>query len=383
MRPLIRLLLIAIVCLAIPASAEAATPFTAGDGGDPSVAVGSDGTGHVVWETDAANTQVGYCRVSSEATSCNRTEILSFPGSTEAQGAGKAEVFTPAPEKVVIVAGCWLCPTGTENRIYRWISTNNGASFSSPTEIGTGPDTNGRGAWLDDVSIYVGTTDSHVKAAVTDLEPGVLFASGGLFVYGPEVARVQGTTKLVTATNDLAVVKYGVYNGSPLSAVNINKVANWEVDKTLPSPEPDNSNTAVTMSARSQVMRRMKLSLQSSGQFRREDVADDQAAVGRVLAAHDADRVVVALAQRGRQHHDGLAAAVGAERAGGGGPRLGVAQDLVDRVVVLRQALDPQVQRRAGVAAAQVRVRGGTGCGEVAERDVVAGARRPRRLRTR
>ena len=245
MRLLIRSLLIATACLSLPASAQAATPFTAGDGGDPSVAVGSDGTGHIVWETVASNTQVGYCRVSSEATSCNRTEILDFPGSTEAQRAGKAEVFTPAPEKVVIIAGCWLCPTGTQNRIYRWISTNNGASFGAPVEIGTGPDTNGRGAWLDDVSIYVGTSAANAKAALVDGTDGVTYATGGLFVYGPEVVRVPGTNKLVAATNDLAVVKYGVYKGSPLSAANINNVANWEVDKTLSSPEPDNSNTAL------------------------------------------------------------------------------------------------------------------------------------------
>src|SRR4029077_18621961 len=50
-------------------------------------------------------------------------------------------------------------------------------------------------------------------------------------------------------------------------------------------PQPTaTSAPAVSMSARSQVMRRMKLSLQSSGQFRREDVAQDQPAVGLVLA---------------------------------------------------------------------------------------------------
>jgi hypothetical protein len=246
MRPLIRCLLIAAACLAVPASSQAATPFTAGSGADPGVAVGSDGSGHIVWETDAANTQVGYCRVSSEATACNRTEILTFPGSTEAQrGGSKAQVFTPAPEKVVIVAGCWNCPTGTQNRTYRWISTNNGASFGAPQEIGTGLETNGRGAWLDDVSIFVGTNAANVKAALVDGTGGVTYATGGTFVYGPEVVRVQGTTKLVAATNDLEVVKYGVYKGSPLSAANINNVANWEVDKTLPSPEPDNSDTAL------------------------------------------------------------------------------------------------------------------------------------------
>ncbi len=245
MRPLIRSLLIATACLAFPVSAQAATPFTAGAGADPSVAIGSDGTGHIAWETEAENTQVGYCRVSSEATSCNRTEILSFPGSTEAQRAGKAQVFAPAPEKVVIVAGCWECPTETFNRTYRWISTNNGASFGPAEEIGTGPETNGRGAWLDDVSIYVGTNGANAKAALTDLGQGVTYATGGLFVYGPELVRVQGTDKLVAATNDLGAVKYGVYKGSTLTAANINNVANWEIDKTLPAPEPENSDTSL------------------------------------------------------------------------------------------------------------------------------------------
>ena len=151
MRPLIRFALIVIACLAIPASAQAATPFTAGSGASPDVAVGSDGTGHVVWQTGGENDQVGYCRVSAEATACNRTELLNFLGSTGAQAAGVARVFTPAPEKVVIVAGCWACPTGTNDRTYRWISTNNGTSFSAAVEIGTGPETNGSGAWLEDV----------------------------------------------------------------------------------------------------------------------------------------------------------------------------------------------------------------------------------------
>ncbi|HEY7256405.1 MAG TPA: hypothetical protein VH476_06945 [Solirubrobacterales bacterium] len=245
MRPLVRSLLIATACLALPAGAQAATPFTAGSGAYPDVAVGSDGSGHIAWETVAANTQVGYCRVAAEATSCNHTEILNFPGSTEAQSAGKARVFAPAPGKVVIVAGCWECPTGTQNRTYRWISTNNGDSFGAPLEIGTGPETSGSGAWLDDVGIFVGASGANVKAALVDGEFGVQFATGGLFVYGPEVVRLQGTTKLVAASNDLEVVKYGVFKGGTLNAASINNVGNWEVDKTLTSPEPDNSETAL------------------------------------------------------------------------------------------------------------------------------------------
>ena len=67
--------------MATPATAQAATPFTAGSGAAPTVAVGSDGTGHVVWETTEEDAKVGYCRVSAGGGSCNRTELLEFPGS--------------------------------------------------------------------------------------------------------------------------------------------------------------------------------------------------------------------------------------------------------------------------------------------------------------
>jgi hypothetical protein len=241
----VRLLLIAAVVLALPAAAQAATPFSAGSGSEPSVAVGSDGTGHVVWGTSGDNDQVGYCRIAAGGQACNRTELLSFGASTAANNAGRARVFTPTPGKVVIVAGCWNCPTGIVERTYRWISTDNGTSFGAPVEIGSGTETEGFGLWLDDLGIFVGATASRAKAATAGGE-GIQYASGGLFVYGPEIARVPGTTKLVAATNDLDVVKFGVYGGAgPHTIPAFNNVANWTIDQTLPSPEGDNSDTAL------------------------------------------------------------------------------------------------------------------------------------------
>ncbi len=246
MRLSIRFLLIATVCLAVPPTAHAATPFTAGSGAAPTVAVGPDGTGHVVWETTETDTAVGYCRISAGATSCNRTDLLPFPGIENQRASSKARVFTPAPNKVVIVAGCWLCPTGVQDRTYRWISTNNGTSFGIPAEIGNGPETAGFGTWLENVGIFVAASGSFVKAAATNGAEGVQYATGGIFVYGPEVVRVQGSNELVAATNDLEVVKYGVYyKNTLLNVPSINTESNWEVDKTLPSPEPDNSDTAL------------------------------------------------------------------------------------------------------------------------------------------
>jgi hypothetical protein len=45
--------------LALAPAATAATPFTAGAGSGQDLAVGSDGTGHVVWVTDEAADRIG------------------------------------------------------------------------------------------------------------------------------------------------------------------------------------------------------------------------------------------------------------------------------------------------------------------------------------
>ena len=249
MRRIVSIALTALAFGLVPAAAQAATPFTAGSGEDPSVAVGSDGTGHVVWVTTEENVKVGYCRISPGAEACNRTELLKFAISADANNAGRATVYAPAPNKVVIVAGCWNCPTGVVDRTYRWISTDNGASFGAAELIGEGFETNGFGAWLEGPGvpvpgIFVGASNSHVKAQTAGGE-GVQYATGGIFVYGPEVARVPGTTKLVAVTNDLEVVKYGVYKGGILTVPPINTAANWEVDKLLSGAEGDNSDTSL------------------------------------------------------------------------------------------------------------------------------------------
>jgi hypothetical protein len=246
MRRSIQVVLVLAACLAVPAAAAAATPFSAGSGAEPTVAVGSDGSGHVVWETTDDNAMVGYCRVSPGGSACDRTELLGFGASTKANSAGRARVFAPAPDKVVITAGCWNCPSGIQDRTYRWISTNNGASFGPPVEIDAVLGTNGFGAWLDDVGLFVAAVGARAKAEAAPAPgEGVQYASGSLFVYGPEVARVPGTTKLVAATNDLEEVKYGVFVGAALSAPQINDPTKWQIDKTLSGAEGDNSDTSL------------------------------------------------------------------------------------------------------------------------------------------
>ena len=245
------MLLILVLCLLLPAAAWAATPFTAGTGIEPTVAVGTDGSGHVAWETSEEPVKVGYCRLSPGTSACNHTALLSFPG-TSVHSAGRAQVFTPAASKVVIVAGCWGCGGDAANKVYDWISLNNGESFTGPTEIGyglgNGNSFGGLGVWLDSSYTFVGTSGSHVKAQQGPFYTegqGVNFATGGIFAYTPGVVRVPGGNKLVATVSDLDTIKYAVYGGPSLTVAQVNNAVNWESDLTLPAPEGDNGQTVL------------------------------------------------------------------------------------------------------------------------------------------
>jgi hypothetical protein len=234
--------------LALAPTARAATPFTAGPGEVPAVAVGSDGSGHVAWLTETGdNRQVGYCRVSAEAAACNRAEVLNFGAATAAQRVGRAMVFAPAAGKVVIVASCWACGAGTTDLTYVWVSTNNGASFGAPTVMtvfNTGGAFSGYGEWLDETGILVGVGGRNVRAANASQPSGagVQYATEGFS--GSQVVRLPGTNKLVAVTNDLDLIEYGVYaGGGTVSA--INNAGNWLVNRTLPFDESRNDATAL------------------------------------------------------------------------------------------------------------------------------------------
>jgi hypothetical protein len=215
--------------MAMAGASQAATPFTAGSGSDPDVAVGFDGSAHVVWTTAGANTEVGYCRVSPVTEACGRTELLEFPGAAAANASGRATVFVPAPNKVVIVAGCWNCPgtpTTSANKAFRWISTDNGSTFAA-TQIGREFELHGVGAWLDDANLFVAANSNSAMAQSmpTLVGAAVPVAPTGYFFDG-EVVRVPGTGTLVGASNDLGRIGYRAYDGA-LSAGAINNVGNW------------------------------------------------------------------------------------------------------------------------------------------------------------
>jgi hypothetical protein len=179
--------------LALAPAADAATPFTAGNGHGHDLAVGSDGTGHVVWlQDESPGDRVHYCRVPAGGSACDsESTILSFPGATSGANAnGDAQVFASAANRIVILASCWNCNVaGTLDRTYRWISNNNGVDFGAPVEIGQNQHLNGQAGYLNAGDLSLGTESSSFQAtdaaAPSPDTATATLATGGLFVYNP------------------------------------------------------------------------------------------------------------------------------------------------------------------------------------------------------
>ena len=77
--PLLALLALGALLALAPAT-QAATPFTAGTGNGHDLAVGSDGTGHVVWNSDEAADRAGLLPHTGRGTACDsESTFLSFP----------------------------------------------------------------------------------------------------------------------------------------------------------------------------------------------------------------------------------------------------------------------------------------------------------------
>jgi hypothetical protein len=245
------LALLAGLLLALAPAAGAATPFTAGTGHGHDLAVGADGTGHVVWLQDEdPGDQVHYCRVPAGGSACDaESTTLAFPGpTTTANATGDAQVFTPAADKVVILASCWSCATGgVTDRTFRWISTNNGADFGAPVQVGNNLILNGQADYINSGDMTLGTEGSDFQmtdAAVPT--PDTLTAqlsSGGLFVYKPSVVFNDALDRTVWAVSDLDTIKFAYRADATPTAAELNNVANWQIDQLLPGAEGDNDET--------------------------------------------------------------------------------------------------------------------------------------------
>jgi hypothetical protein len=239
--------------LALAPAGQAATPFTAGMGNGHDLAVGSDGTGHVVWLTDEAADRVGYCRIPAGGSACDSASgLLDFPGLPGASSAGDhAQVFTPAPNKVVIQASCTNC-TGVGNRTFRFVSLTNGADFGPGGQVGS-LELNGQSAFINAGNVALSVSgrlfqgEDAPPSETTELTLGETPSS----VYDASAAVDPGGTRAVYAVNDLDNVRYRVFTdpgtaGITAAELNANTMGTptyWSATKLLSAPEGNNDET--------------------------------------------------------------------------------------------------------------------------------------------
>ena len=248
-----------IACLAGASPAPAATPFTAGQGGPPKLAVGADGRGHVAWGIPARAGQparVGYCRIPAGASACDVTLTLDYPASGDVPQADPVDVAiaVPSATKIVITGSCVSCggETGTD-RIHAFVSTDGGTSFAAPAFLGVTPTTAGLqdgGLWLDGPGLFVtpGEGTRILIAGSGAATTPTIDAVGAGHVYDTSIAAVPGSTKLVHAADDLGQIQFAVFTGL-LTAAELGDPAKWLTGRTLTAPESDSVEAVVTSGA--------------------------------------------------------------------------------------------------------------------------------------
>ena len=251
---------LAAACALWAAPAQAATPFTAGTGFGHDLAVGGDGTGHVVFVIEAEPAdRIGYCRVPAGGAACDgESTTLDFPGPTiDAFSLGDhAQVFTPAANKVVVLASCFSCGAGgPPDRVFRWISTNNGVTFGAPAEVGDIA-LNGQAAYQNtgDVALGVEGGDFQAMSLPKPANPPEIGLGGGFpFVYSPSVVLGPGDARAVHAVDDLNTIKFAHWTDpdlDPPAASELNTLANWDTGNFLVAPEGDNDETHLSSGPR-------------------------------------------------------------------------------------------------------------------------------------
>lgn len=237
----------AVALLSATGTAAAATPFTAGTGSDPDVAVTPSGTAFVAYNLDGPH-RMQICRVPRGADACDSVQTLSFPNGGTAQEAGEPQVFAVSDTKIVITGACWQCGpvVGVTERLYRFVSTDGGASFAAGVEIGRDngsgqnafPRGNAQAEWREDLDggSLLGVGGRNIGVYSNPAHTQVVAMGAGAFdVYRPAIGRVPGTGRAVSVVSDLDVVKFAYSNPAIANPTRAQLVdaANWTTNQQL------------------------------------------------------------------------------------------------------------------------------------------------------
>lgn len=127
-------MLVAVV-VALPGASASASPFVLSQHGQkPDVAVDAHGEGHFVWTQPASdlsgNDVTEYCRVPRGGGACEVLKELPLPATAYNYEHATPRVLVSGDTVVV------LSTRGGNDTVYRYVSTDRGASFGAPAAIG-------------------------------------------------------------------------------------------------------------------------------------------------------------------------------------------------------------------------------------------------------
>ena len=252
-----------LVALAAPAAAQAATPFQIGNGFEPALTVDAAGTAHVAWSLPGGS-GVGYCQVPRGSLGC-------APGKQAKIGAddvSELNIFV-APGRIEIY-GAQGNTTGCTFEIQRYVSTDNGASFSGSckSSIDSPIITRGENV-LDATGRFLGASisDSGELARFLALPSGTLAApdAGSAQIFPPRFpnyrgmavakagAGAQGRLVAVASTQENVPGTYfSIFPANPdegTATANLNNAVKWtKKDIRIPGSENGDILSLPTMS---------------------------------------------------------------------------------------------------------------------------------------
>ena len=250
-----RVVLTTLVAFSLLAPAAfAQTPLTAGPGTYPRVAVDSRGTGHLAWINSVGNTSTfRYCKLAPAARAC--ASPFSFANGDQDVDGGHP--LLASDQRVLLVEARGVSPNITK---LLWTSTNGGASFSGPTQIGTlgnnGGGIAGRALLAPAGALGLGAESILTIGEVagieapfqaTGTEAGTSSAAASLAPnVGADIALQDNT--LIAVLGDFPELRWSRYAGPvPATLDTLNDAGNWSTPETI-GPRSD-ANTELSLAS--------------------------------------------------------------------------------------------------------------------------------------
>jgi hypothetical protein len=236
----------AALCFAPPAAAGS---FPVGPGSLPHVAVDAAGNGHVTWIESVGNADTfHYCKIPAGGTAC--TQQFSYSDANQDVDGGYALLTNDG--RILLVEARGVSPARAK---LLWTSTDGGASFTGPIQIGT-LSANGANIAGDALYVPAGTLGLGSEAIFTIGQIAGLnatFQATDLAAnttteadLAPNVAAslgLQGNT-LVAALSDFGTLDWSQYTGpAPATLDSLNTASNWSAPAAVGPRSAANTET--------------------------------------------------------------------------------------------------------------------------------------------